>query len=409
MTEKRNIGKAGKVAMWIVAVVVGLPLLFFLVCYLAAPTYDFYEPKPFAGAYWNNPYSNMNPDDWKQCNFHTHSRAWGGLTNGRHNSDSVVKDVYSKLNFDHVSISNYMKINEFGVEESCFIPCYEHGYGIFKTHQLCIGAQKVWMIDYPFSQNISMKQNMIYNLQKDSRLVALAHPVFGGGYKVREMMYLSDYRLLEVLNPYGISLEHWDVALSNGHRVYILADDDSHDASNPNLVGRRFTMVNTPEINTEAVCSALENGNAYGVDFNFIYDEPLDDKCWRIKQLPVLTRAELVADTFFVAASEHIKTLTFTGRNGKLLKTSNGIDDQFYVLADADTYVRTEIEFGDGTKFYLNPLTRHFNSQMTEKSLAHFNGARTWMMRVAYIMIVVFVVYMIKKPAQLVENESDKR
>jgi len=390
----------------VIAVLIGLPLGVTLVLYLAAPIYKFDEPKPFSGSYVNNPYRDMNPDEWKQCNFQSHARTWGGLTDGRNNSEQLIDSIFRLMNYDHVSISNYMRINEYGSDRPDYIPCYEHGIGIFKTHGVCIGAERVWYVDYLFSQSLSIKQYKLHKLSEASRLVAIAHPVFFGGYKVREMAYLSDYRMLEVLNPYGNSVEHWDVALSNGHRAYIIANDDTHDVNNPNLLCRRFTMINTPVINTEAVCSALENGNAYGVDFSYVHDEPYSVKYNRIRELPHLTRAELVADTFFVAASKPTARVVFVGQDGKLLKDSRRAEDNFYVVGSADTYVRAELHFPDGTKFYLNPLTRHQSAAMTEVSLAHVDVLRTWMMRVVYILTVVAVVYMLRKKDS--KNEDGK-
>ena len=112
------------------------------------PSYSFDEPEPFHGSYLHNPYQDMNPDHWIQANFHAHTRQFGGLTNGRANTNEMVDSVYTSLGFDHVGLSDYNKINYYDSANPSYIPAYEHGYGIFKTHQLCIGAEKVRRLDF---------------------------------------------------------------------------------------------------------------------------------------------------------------------------------------------------------------------------------------------------------------------
>ena len=142
------------------------------------PSYSFDEPKPFQGTYLHNPYQNMNPNNWIRANFHAHTRQYGGLTNGRLNTNVMVDSVYSILGFDYIGISDYNKINYYDSANQIFVPTYEHGYGIFKIHQLCIGAKKVRRLDYFAFQNLSMKQHTLNRLAKQTRLAIPAHPSF---------------------------------------------------------------------------------------------------------------------------------------------------------------------------------------------------------------------------------------
>ena len=222
------------------------------------PSYSFDEPKPFQGTYLHNPYQNMNPNNWIRANFHAHTRQYGGLTNGRLNTNVMVDSVYSILGFDYIGISDYNKINYYDSANQIFVPTYEHGYGIFKIHQLCIGAKKVRRLDYFAFQNLSMKQHTLNRLAKQTRLAIPAHPSFVKvGHLVEDMKYLSNYKLMEVLNGFANSTAHWDTALSNGHLVYIIGNDDSHDVTDITEVAFRFTMVNTPENDAEHLLLAL--------------------------------------------------------------------------------------------------------------------------------------------------------
>lgn len=360
---------------------------------LFRPSYSFDEPKPFHGNYLHNPYHDMNPDNWIQCNFHAHTRQFGGLTNGRINSNEMVDSVYSALGFDHVGISDYNKINRYDSANRSFIPAYEHGYGIFKIHQLCIGAEKVRYLDYFAFQNLSMKQHTINRLAKQTRLVIPAHPSFvKKGYLVEDMKYLSNYKLMEVLNGFRISCAHWDMALSNGHLVYLIGNDDSHDVTDITDVATRFTMINAPENEAEQLLQSLEKGNAVGVDFPVKKDETLEQKINRLKKdLPYITQVEIKSDTLLISASKPFSKIKFIGQEGKELLSQKNNSSAYYVVKDEDNYVRTELTFKDGTTLYLNPITRHESDDIVKQRLDHINWTKTIVLWSVYIaMICIF-------------------
>ena len=377
-------------------------LLLILYVYLSVPTYSFKEPKPFSGEYLYNPYQDMNPNHWKRYHFHCHSRKYFGLTNGRKSKETVIDSVYQALGYDHYGISDYMSINPHGAESEGYIPAYEHGYGLFrKTHQICIGAESVYRLDFPFMQNLNMKQHMINKLGERCRFVMPAHASFTKGYKVNDMMFLSNYHLLEVLNPYGNAFEHWDKALSNGHRVYALGDDDTHDITDVHEVCHNLTMINTPDLNPENVYDALDRGLCYAVEFDNYYHFPmtLAEKAEQALHLPHLTLAQLVGDTLFVSTSaEKMKEVKFIGQDGKVLGTEENVDTAWYVIQPDDPYVRVQINVNGLQHFYLNPITRHPTSIVVDRRLDSVNYAQTLLYRVVYVVaIVAFVWYLFKK------------
>ena len=379
-----------------------LMLLAALIVYLSVPSYSFKEPQPFEGQYLYNPYQDMNPDLWKKYHFHCHSRLFLGLTNGRHSTETAIDSVYSALGYDHYGISDYMSINRHHAENEDYMPAYEHGYGLIrKTHQICIGAEKVWRIDYPFMQNLNIKQHTINKLGERCRFVMPAHASFTKGYKVGDMKWLSNYRLLEIMNPYGDAMEHWDMALSNGHRVYGLGDDDTHDIRNIREVGRNLTMINTPDLKPEHVYEALEKGNSYTVEFVSFYCFPMsfEDKKKEINNLAHLTRAELVGDTLFVKTSaERMYEVSFIGQGGKVLKMMKNVHEAFYVIQDEDTYVRTRIDVNERNVLYLNPITRHPGPIVEDQRLDEINKAQTGLYRFVYIVALLTMIwYLIKK------------
>lgn len=369
-------------------------IILVIITSLFRPSYSFDEPKPFQGNYLHNPYKDMKPDNWIQANFHAHTKQYGGLTNGRSNTNEMLDSVYTALGFDHVGISDYNKINYYDSANPSYIPAYEHGYGMFKIHQLCVGAEKVRYLDYFSFQNLSMKQHTLNRLGKQTRLAIIAHPSFvKRGYLVEDMKYLSNYKLMEVLNGFRISTAHWDNALSNGHLVYLIGNDDSHDVTDITDIAKRFTMINAPRNEAELLLSSLENGNAVGVDFPVIYDETHEQKIDRLKRdLPYITQAELHGDTLFISASKDFSEIKFIGQEGKELNSQKDKNSAYYVIQDEDNYVRTVLSFYDGTSLYLNPITRHESEEITKQRLDHINWTKTVILWTIYLLAIGFFI-----------------
>ena len=379
-----------------------LLMLLVLIAYLSVPSYSFKEPQPFEGQYLYNPYQDIDSSFWKKYNFHCHSRKFFGLTNGRKSTETAIDSVFMALGYDHYGISDYMSINPHNAENEDYIPAYEHGYGLIrKTHQLCIGAEKVWPIDYPFMQNLNLKQHTINKLGENSRFVVPAHASFTKGYKVNDMKWLSNYRLLEILNPYGNAIEHWDMALSHGHRVYGLGNEDTHNVRKANDVCQSLTVINTPDLKPENVFEALEKGACYAVEFDNYYHFPmtLEEKAFQAKALPHLTQAELIGDTLIISTSApFMKEVKFIGQGGKVLKTMENVATASYVVQPEDSYVRTQINVNGLQHFYLNPVTRHTTPTPIDRRLDEINLAQTALYWMVYVVaFAAFVWYLIKK------------
>lgn len=375
--------------------VLGLLIGYWLVLYLMAPRYQFRAGRPFQGEYFYNPYQNMDPDQWKQYNFHCHSRKFLGLTNGRLSRETDIDSVYRTLGYDHYGISDYARINTHGSDRPDYIPAYEHGYGFFrKTHQLCIGAEKVLWMDFPFVQSLDIKQHTLSVLQQHSRFAVPAHAPYHQGYRVSDMKYLSGYRLLEVGNPYGKAFEYWDAALSTGHRVYGIGDDDAHNVLNTNEVGRYFTMINTASPQAGQVYDALERGCAYTVEFHPHTNLSLDLKAERMHQeLFHLTRCELIGDSLVIETSApEIQTADFIGQEGTTLKHMEHCQQAWYVIQPGDTYVRVKLMVHNMTYFYLNPITRHTTQTPIDQSTAEINWTQTILFYIVYIIIIIILI-----------------
>lgn len=203
---------------------------------------------------------------------------------------------------------------------------------------------------------------------------------------------------MEVLNGFRISTAHWDTALSNGHLVYLIANDDSHDVTDITDVATRFTMINAPENESEQLLKSLENGNTVGVDFPIKKDETLEQKICRIeKDLPFITKAELNDDTLLISSSKPFSNIKFIGQEGTELNSQKNKKTACYVIRPEDNYVRAELRFKDGTTLYLNPITRHESDIIIKQRLDHINWFKTIILWCVYGIVIGFVVLTVAK------------
>lgn len=397
--------KVLKYLLYIVIAFVG----FLIAMNIFVPVYVFDEPVPFHGDYLLNPYQDIDSTWWKCCNFHGHTRQYGGITNGRNNGNAVYDSMYRLFGYDHVGISDYNKVNIFeNDKDPGYIPGYEHGYNVWKTHQVCLGTKKVRRIDYFFYQTLSHKQHMLNKLGEQNRVVAVAHPSFvDGSYNVRDMKYLSNYKLLEVLNGFVNSPEHWDMALTNGHLVYLIADDDTHDVLKINDIALRVSYLNAKDNDADQLYDALLSGKAVGVDFHLDRKEKMDDKVARFKRdIPYLNHARLDGTHFDLSVTKPFQKVEFIGQNGTVLKEENynktdSVSMAYYDIQPSDLYVRTVLTFFDGSTMWLNPVTRHESSDIAKQRLDHISYFWTITLWAIYIGIIILIVKFVKNTSRI--------
>lgn len=379
-----------KIAFRILLLILGGLLLLSLFINLNTPQYFFPKPLPFSGKSLYNPYQGMDSSRWLKGNFQVQSRVWMGLTNGRNNSSNSVQELYKRLGYDVLCFSDYQQINHTNDSASTYIPAYEHGYGPRKRHQVCIGSRKVLWLDYLLWQSLSHKQNIINRLRPDNEIIAIAHPNLKGGYSPSDFKYLTGYDLIEVLNEIACSVSHWDSALSAGKPVFILADDDAHDISDPHLVNRFCTFIKASSAKQVDVVQALKSGKAFGAQIYMKEGDGFSEKIDYAGKMPVLKSAQLAGDTLTIEVSESAKQISFIGQGGTIKRIVNGSRRASYVFRPDDTYIRTEILFpniwyGPGTLFYLNPVFRYAGGKLQPMVLATVDKKRTIINRlVAY-------------------------
>lgn len=379
-----------------VLLIVGF-IIFSLFYLLFCPLFTFHSSDPFAGKNWLNPYQNLDMQEFQQGNFHVHSNAWGLATNGRKNSSQEIYQTYKSFGHTSIGISDYQKINKYNNEDTAYISVYEHGYNFKKSHQLVLGDNETYPLDFMFIQNIHCKQHIINQLKSKDNLVVLAHPAHWGGYRASEIKLLSNYDLFEVLNHYRNSENYWDIALSSGKLVYLLANDDSHDVENLNETVRHFTWIYTPSNHKDSVLKALKSGRAIGVDFPSLQGEGVHQKRNRLKQIPSILYSNLQKDSLGTSLQIKIKNgkgrFEFIGDEGRLLASVSSTDSASFLLPNDPTisYVRVKIYFDNGTVFYLNPTVRYHENIPGNPITCEVAQGRTWTLRIVGVVFCILI------------------
>jgi hypothetical protein len=343
---KNRLANTGK---GIVKSLFALLILILVALYYQSEIFNFTPTPDSHPSSFYNPYQNWNKKKALKANFHAHGQAWGGITNG-HNSDDEIINAYKKLGFSIAAVSNYHSISKKNDTSLLYIPCYEQGFNVSKTHLLAIDATEAYNLDFPLGQSLSQKQTRILNLKKTASLVALTHPGLGEGFNTQDLKYLKGYDLMEVLSPYFESFDLWDYALNQGNLSWILANDDTHDLKKQ-PPGRFFNLI-MPETKSKfGVVNALKKGNhvAYASDKGIV-DVALEK----------------------ISLKGKVITYSFSGNINRVKLVRNGemfmVDPRGKViLQETDKYVRFEV-VGEKSVLYTNPIYRLQTSDIAEFS-----------------------------------------
>ncbi|MCB0429215.1 MAG: hypothetical protein H6585_04530 [Flavobacteriales bacterium] len=367
--------------------IVGFFVWVFAFSNLPTRIYRFPEARPFTGDHFYNPYDGLTEGGWKIGNFHAHAHAWGGVTHGYDSREDIIRK-YQAFHYDIINISDYMKIPE-APDPGTLLRVYEHGVNIGKHHQVVINPSEVNGLEFPLWQHIHNKQTMISSLKEDTGcVVALAHPSFSVGYSVEELQKISGYDMMEVLNHRAYSLSRWDAALSSGHPAWILADDDMHEIADSAYLARNATLVYAPDLKASSIVNALRTGKTIGVEIYTSFDEPLMTKTSRIDSMERITGVQLQHDTLKIGWTKPASHVTFIGQNGDtLFQTKDGLKAA-YGIRPEDTYVRTEITFESGNRFFLNPIIRTKGGSPPVPRVEE-RVALTWIYRFLMFLIVL--------------------
>jgi hypothetical protein len=353
--------------------------------------YSFPEPTPFKGNYIYNPYHNIDKTKWEKANFHAHTMKFLDPAKKIARSAVILDSTYRSLGYNIVGISDYQRVNNYEIKNKWFVPEYEHGYQYYKNHQLVLNAKKINWLDYPFRQTLDNKQFVIDQLKKDTAVfVAIVHPGYRKALSNHDFKYLSNYNCLEIANHDRLFTEFYDTILSNGHPVFVMADDDSHKLNDIKEVGISFNLINT-DLVSDSVLKALVTGRSVAVKFNVSPYKTNEEKRVALFKLPQISDIIFRSDTLSVILNQPVKTIRFIGQGGWDKAVISDSSKGSCNFSPQDTYIRTEIECYDGTMYFLNPLLRWDGIRLTYYSPS-VNVLATWVWRSALIIIVLIII-----------------
>jgi hypothetical protein len=286
--------------------------------------YAFPEPHAFNGGYIYNPYRNIDSTKWRRANFHAHARKFFEQSDKARRSIPYIDSLYRSFGYDIISISDYQAINRYESKNNWYVPVYEHGYQYYKNHHLVLNAKKVSWLDFPFRQTLSNKQNVINNLKKDpSSLITIVHPIYRKALSSNDLKYLGNYNCLEIANHDRLFTAFYDTVLSNGHPVFIMADDDCHDLTNIKEVNNSFNVINT-DLVKDSILNALSYGRSFGVKLNASTFKTNEDKREAFLNLPKINKITFQNDTLAVSLSHSVRTIKFIGQHGaEIMRITN--------------------------------------------------------------------------------------
>ncbi len=339
--------------------------------YALAPVYRFPSPRTFKGPIFWNPYAHLT-GAWQRANLHAHGHAWSGLTNGTHTDEEVVAE-YKRRGYSVAGVSDYQWIAaQHGVDT---LPLYEHGYNITKEHQLAIGARRVEWLDFPIWTWLNQKQFVLNRVAQTSDLVAINHP--GTAYTERDFRDLTGYQLIEVVNgPFKFE-DVWDAALSSGHAVWALANDDIHDLTNIRRLAIAWNMIDAPAADISDIVIALRHGRTYAVS---LVGEKAD---------AALASVDVHDQTLTVSTAGVPATFVFIGQDGVVRQTADQVMHASYTIQPDDTYIRTVIRTANMV-MYLNPIIRYDGGALPLLT-AVVNEPLTWLSHVLIVAACVVV------------------
>ena len=362
-------------------------LLFTIFCsqYFRSNYYSFAKPAPFSGSYIYNPYSVLRAN-WLKSNFHAHTKAWMGLTNGYQTTEEVMSHYKNDLKYDVSCISNYSKATQYLPAGSpLYFPVYEHGYNLMKVHQLVFGTKDPCYFDIGLWQLPDNKQYIINHLNEKASLISLNHPSLRNGYTRYDLQRLSGYQLMEVLNNYRNNERLWDVALSAGKLSWIIANDDCHDIRKPDETGIAWTMVNVSANTAPVFLEALKNGRCYGVTGNNGVNNHY------------LKEVTVTGNTINIRLDSKAGEIKLVGQNGAVKKLIQDSDSISYTFGTADSYIRADIKF-PGLTMMLNPLVRYNGKDVPVNTCtALFNPWKTFLIRLLLLCTWLSAVFMMYK------------
>ncbi len=380
------------VAIWIVRALATCLLVATLAILATSlsPIYNFPEPRPFSGPDIYNPYADIDTTElWRRANFHTHTRVEGALNECEYWPEEVAAE-YLKYGYDIVTFSNHNEITPRPTLSGETVSLYEHGYNLFKSHNLVFGADEVCRYDMLLPLGVSQRQFMLDLLCRDADMVQINHPLRTTATSDEHMRLLEGYTLLELDSGHSTENEYWDVALSAGHYVLGVANDDLHFPDRSRCIAMRSNFLATPTLAYNDIVNTLRRGAFYAMRTPDYGEGDWLEKERRNNALPVVTAIGLRGDEVYIELSSKADSIKFIGQNHRVIHKSLNSNRASMVLAEGEPYVRITAYLPEGEVIYTNPFAR-YDSATAESPRRECGHTVNWLYTLLFSLALVLV------------------
>ena len=294
--------------------------------------------KSFSGAEYkiNNPYCDGGSLALKG-QLHCHSNNSDGI-----DTPSAVVTAYKNAGYDFITITDH----DYITADPSVAGITWLGASVEETVNRHTIAYDI------ATQSTDLNVQDVINFhQANGKLTSIAHPVWSGSYVMdeSELSRLYGFNFIEVFNKtvngYGDS--QFDYALSSGKKVFTTAVDDCHNVGGADF-NKGWVVVNVDTNSAAAILASLRNGNFYASTGNDI--------------------AISVAGNVVTASSVGSSNFIFYGRDGRILKTENGVTSSAYTILGDEMYVRVKsTKVSDSTIAWSQPVFIDILSGDSEK------------------------------------------
>jgi len=193
------------------------------------------------------------------------------------------------------------------------------------------------------------------------------------------MRNLTGYQLMEIVNgPFPVE-DLWDAALSAGHVVWALGNDDAHDVTNLRRTFIAWNMIDAAGASSEQIIGALRVGRSYAVS---LVGNNAD---------AALTSVAVTDSTMTIKSTGVPATFLFVGQDGAVRGTANQVMEAAYTFAATDTYIRTVVRTPNMV-MYVNPVLRYDGGRLPAPA-ARVDETFTWIHRAVILLIAAAVFF----------------
>jgi len=351
--------------------------------YIWAPRYYFPESEVFYGKKIFNPYQVSSTTQWQRVGIDTRPVWYVDLTQQLTGDEEPV--FIDKNYYDTLLVAGNQRI----VNKDQ--PVYKQG--LFHDDHFVIGCDKISWHDYPFFRDIHNKQHRINKIHSKGCLLYLKPSAFFVDYQADHPQKLQNYNGFLVDESFEQSIHLWDRALSTGKYKTLLAKAlPKNQRFKPE---KQYRIIYIPRNDTTMEYN-LQRGNYYVAAKFQRNDNSVNPK--ELKSL--LSEVTVKNDTLVVSTTSPAFAINFFTQDGDIRKVVQETEEASYHIKRNDTYIRAEILFENGTRYYLNPVHRYSGNSPHNYMRTHQNTFKTWLFRGVGIfgtIIVVWILLYIKR------------